>query len=215
MLYLVKLKVAFTNTIFWCWISGLIHANYFYDFQLIEIKTNIQSTNMYFNTIQDFRAFFSNNIYKFCLKTCWDKIWKSSKFKKSLRFPNSNFWCLPPSSINVESGKVLTISEVIKELLMLMFWKFPTTLVKTCGDKISKSSKFKKLILFSSCKLSLLPPTYQCWIWPNFVFKTLKLSKQHWFGDRHIFTEKQIFYFVSTILFKIVGCWYYLKKKPL
>ena len=32
-------------------------------------------------------------------------------------------------------------------------------------------------------------------------------------GERGFFTEKQIFYFVSTVLSKIVGYWYFLKKK--
>ena len=38
MFYLVKLKVTFRNTIFWCWIWPLIHTNYFYNLELIEIK---------------------------------------------------------------------------------------------------------------------------------------------------------------------------------
>ena len=39
-------------------------------------------------------------------KTCWDKSWKSSKFKKWLHFSKSNLSPLPPY-INVESGQVL------------------------------------------------------------------------------------------------------------
>ena len=39
-------------------------------------------------------------------KTCWDKSWKSSKFKKWLNFSNSKFSPLT-RYINVESGKVL------------------------------------------------------------------------------------------------------------
>ena len=39
-------------------------------------------------------------------KTCWDKSWKSSKFKKWLNFSNSKFSPLPPN-INVDSGQVL------------------------------------------------------------------------------------------------------------
>ena len=39
-------------------------------------------------------------------KTCWDKSWKSSKFKKWLTFSNSKFSSLP-SNNNVECGQVL------------------------------------------------------------------------------------------------------------
>ena len=40
-------------------------------------------------------------------KTCWDKSWKFSKFKKWLNFSNSKFSPLP-ANINVESGQVLS-----------------------------------------------------------------------------------------------------------
>ena len=40
-------------------------------------------------------------------KTCWDKNWKFSKFKKWLNFSNSKFSPLP-ANINVESGQVLS-----------------------------------------------------------------------------------------------------------
>ena len=40
------------------------------------------------------------------LETFWDKIWKSSKFKKWLRFSNSKLLTLP-LNINIESGLVL------------------------------------------------------------------------------------------------------------
>ena len=36
--YLVKVKVAFKNTIFWCWIWALIHTNQFYNLELTEFK---------------------------------------------------------------------------------------------------------------------------------------------------------------------------------
>ena len=36
--YLVILKVAFKNTISWCWIWALIHRNHFYTSELIEFK---------------------------------------------------------------------------------------------------------------------------------------------------------------------------------
>ena len=39
-------------------------------------------------------------------KTCWERSWKSSKFKKGLNFWNSKFSTLPPN-INVDSGQVL------------------------------------------------------------------------------------------------------------
>ena len=32
------MKVAFKNTIFWCWIWALIHTNYFYNLELVEFK---------------------------------------------------------------------------------------------------------------------------------------------------------------------------------
>ena len=44
-------------------------------------------------------------------------------------------------------------------------------------------------------------------------FSCQKLCQQHWFGgERGFFTEKLIFYFVSTFLSKIVGYWYFLRK---
>ena len=36
--YLVKLKVAFINTIFWCWIWASVHTSYFDNLELIEFK---------------------------------------------------------------------------------------------------------------------------------------------------------------------------------
>ena len=91
--YLVKLKVTFRNTIFWCWIWGLIHTNHFYNFQLIELKTNIQCTNMHFNNIQDFGAFFSNNIYNL---QPWSKL-VETKFENPVSSRNRFVFQIPNS----------------------------------------------------------------------------------------------------------------------
>ena len=86
-------------------------------------------------------------------------------------------------------------------------------LVKTCRDKISKSSKLKKLILFSSCKFSPLPQHINVESGRILFLKPWNVLNNTDLGNSDIFTEKRIFYFVSTILSKIVGYWYYLKKK--
>ena len=50
-------------------------------------------------------------------------------------------------------------------------------------------------------KILLLIPLYQCWIWPSFVVKILKLCKQPWLeGERGFYTEKKKIFFVSTVL---------------
>ena len=50
------------------------------------------------------------------------------------------------------------MAEVIKEWLTFMIYKFPTTLDKTCSDKIWKSSKFKEWLNVASSKFYPLPP---------------------------------------------------------
>ena len=41
-------------------------------------------------------------------------------------------------------------------------------------------------------KFQILPltPQYQCWIWPSFVVKSLKLCQKHWLGGREVFSLK-------------------------
>ena len=92
-------------------------------------------------------------------------------------------------SLNKKYWKIYYIQQLYRE--------GSTTLDKTCWDKSWKSSKFKKWLFFSNSKFSLLPPKYQCWIWPSFVFKSLKLCKQHWFGGRGVFSLKNRFSILS------------------
>ena len=54
-----------------------------------------------------------------------------------------------------------TIAKFLKELLTCMFWKFPTTLQKSCWDKSWKSSKFMNDLIFQI---------------PNFLFYPLPIS---------------------------------------
>ena len=93
MFYLVKLKVNFRNTIFWCWIWPLIHTNHFYNLESIEIKACSAPTCISI-TIQQFRAFFSKNVNNLQF---WTKLlrrnrksffhWKSPCLPKSMLFP--------------------------------------------------------------------------------------------------------------------------------
>ena len=48
-------------------------------------------------------------------------------------------------------------------------------------------------------KFQFLPLTsqYQCWIWPSFVAKSLKLCQQHWFGERGVFALENRFSILS------------------
>ena len=96
MFYLVKLKVTFRNTIFWCWIWPLIHTNHFYNLELIEIKAYSAPICISI-TIQQFGAFFSKNVNNLQF---WTKLlrrnrkslfhWKNPCLPKSMLFPT--FW---------------------------------------------------------------------------------------------------------------------------
>ena len=60
-------------------------------------------------------------------KTCWDKSWKSSKFKKWLNFSNSKFSPLRPN-INVDSGHFFLFSILSEQFcprlkVIDFFWK--------------------------------------------------------------------------------------------
>ena len=68
------------------------------------------------------------------------------------------------------------------------------SLDKTCWDKSWKSSKFKKWLNFQIPN-SPPYPQYQCWIWPSFVVKSLKICQQHWFGGEGFFHWKIDFLF--------------------
>ena len=91
------MKVAFKNTIFWCWIWALIHANHFYNLELIEFKAYIAPTCISI-PLSNLGWFFKKKSITYDLEqNCWDRI-------ENLFFREKT--SLPPSQINV-ARKVL------------------------------------------------------------------------------------------------------------
>ena len=63
---------------------------------------------------------------------------------------------------------------------------------------------------FFKFQIIYLTPLYQCWMWPSFVVKNLKLCEQHWFWwGKRFFRWKIEFLFFLKVLSKIVGYWYF------
>ena len=92
---------------------------------------------------------------------------------------------------------------------------FPTTLIKTCWDKIWKSSKSRNDSIFKipSSPPYPHPPPYQCWIWPSFVSKSQKLCKQHWLGGTGAFSLKNRFSILSQRFCpRSARYWHFLRK---
>ena len=68
------MKVAFKNTISWCWIWALIHANHFYNLELIEFKAYSTPTSISI-PLSNLGWFFQKISITYNLgQNCWDKI---------------------------------------------------------------------------------------------------------------------------------------------
>ena len=77
------MKVAFKNTIFWCWIWALIHANHFYNLELIEFKAYIAPTCISI-PLSHLGSFFQKKSITFNLgQNCSDKIENRKKWPES------------------------------------------------------------------------------------------------------------------------------------
>ena len=74
MIYLIKLKVDFKNTIFWCWIWALTDTNHFYQSELVEFKASseLACISMLFSNLG--RYFQKISITYNLGQNCWDKI---------------------------------------------------------------------------------------------------------------------------------------------
>ena len=69
------------------------------------------------------------------------------------------------------------------------------SLDKTCWDKL-KIQYIQEVTQFFKFQILPLTRQYQCWDWPIFVVKSLKLCQQRWFGgDRGFFHWKIDFLF--------------------
>ena len=103
--------VAFKNTIFWCWIWALIHANHFYNLELIECKAYIAPRCISIplsNLVWDFpKKSITYNLEQYC----WDKI-------ENLIFPWKKT-LLPPSQCCWQSFKLFGNKFFPKLTLML------------------------------------------------------------------------------------------------
>ena len=87
--FLVKSKVAFKNTIFWCWIWALIYTNHFYNLDLVEFK--LYSAPTYISILFSNLGLISQKVstaYNLG-QNCWDKIKKLFFCKKSPLSPKS------------------------------------------------------------------------------------------------------------------------------
>ena len=86
------MKVAFQNTIFWCWIWALIHGNHFYNSELIEFKT--YSTPACISIpLSNLRWFFQKiSITCNLVQNCWDKIENLFFSEKAPLPPNQCCW---------------------------------------------------------------------------------------------------------------------------
>ena len=106
--YLVILKVAFRNTISWCWIWALIHRNHFYTSELIEFKAYSApaSTLIPFSNLRLFFKKFKQPAVLDKLSPQVNVVWKVSGFweQNLARFnidtrgkgENLKFWKIEP-----------------------------------------------------------------------------------------------------------------------
>ena len=77
------MTVAFKNTIFWYWIWILIHANHFYNLELIEFKAYIAPTWISI-PLSNLGWFFQKESITYNLgQNCWDKIEKPFSREKT------------------------------------------------------------------------------------------------------------------------------------
>ena len=88
--------------------TAILSISHYKTFLLLETRT-VYRWKVYWEKTNSVHSHFRGDaklITTTLNKTCWDKSWKSSKFKKYFNFLNSQFSPLP-SYINVESGQVL------------------------------------------------------------------------------------------------------------
>ena len=73
------MKIAFKNTIFWCWIWAIIQANHFYNLELIEFKAYITPTCISIALSSLGWIFQKISITYNLGQNCWEKIeWKKN-----------------------------------------------------------------------------------------------------------------------------------------
>ena len=138
------MKVAFKNTIFWCWIWALIHANHFYNLELIEFKAYIAPTCISI-PLSNLGWFFQKKSITYNLgQNCWDKI-ENLFFSEKTSFHQSNvvgkvldFWQQNFARFNIDISGEGEEFEIWKIELFLGFTRFltfvSTSFVKGCGN---------------------------------------------------------------------------------
>ena len=138
------MKVAFKNTIFWCWIWALIHANHFYNLELIEFKAYSTPTCISI-PLSNLGWFFQKISITYNLgQNCWDKI-ENLFFSEKTSFHQSNvvgkvldFWQQNFARFNIDISGEGEEFEIWKIELFLGFTRFltfvSTSFVKGCGN---------------------------------------------------------------------------------
>ena len=146
--YLVKLKIAFTNTTFWCWISALIHTNHFHNSELVEFKACIAEESISI-PLSNLEWYFQKISITYNLgQNCSDKI-------ENLFFSEKN--SLAQNQCCLQSFKFLTtkLSQIqdwhqvakeriwnLKMELFLEFTEFPTfvstSFLQDCGKTLKQ-----------------------------------------------------------------------------
>ena len=138
------MKAAFKNTISWCWIWALIHANNFYHLELIEFKAYRTPTCISI-PLSNFGWFFKKISITYNLgQTCWDKIENLFSSEKIPLPPQINvvgkvlgFWQQNLARFNINicgSGEEFGIWNIESFLEFPGFWTLvSTSFVQGCG----------------------------------------------------------------------------------
>ena len=86
------MKVVFKNTISWCWIWALVHANHFYNLELIEFKAYSTPTCISI-PLSNLGWFFKKISITYNLgQNCWDEIENLFSSEKTTLPPNQCCW---------------------------------------------------------------------------------------------------------------------------
>ena len=86
------MKVAFKNTVSWCWIWALFHTNHFYNLELIEFK-GYKTPTCISIPLSNLGYFFQKTSITYNLgKNYWDKIENLFSTEKTLLPPNQCCW---------------------------------------------------------------------------------------------------------------------------
>ena len=117
------------------------------------------------------------NFFRYCfiLLAC-----KSFRFE-SFGFKHVKSWCI----VNV-----LDKISIRYPILSSLFRKARINPGQNLSRQKLKIQLIQEMAQFFKFQILPLTPLYQCWIWPSFVVKSLKLCEQYWFRGRGVFSLK-------------------------